>query len=204
MVLKYFDVDAPYFIMRLSSLKAHHDRGISGISSDQALEIISLLRKYGKVFITSERPLDPGLEPFRCPVRPSDIHHIISFARLFIGDSQTMAAEAGVLGTPFIRLNDFVGRIGYLNEIENEYRLGFGIRAGDSDRIFDMLEIILNTSDNDESFRLRREKMLNDKIDTAAFMTWFIENYPGSRETMRSNPAFQDNFKGENPMIVQN
>ena len=42
----------------------------------------------------------------------------MAFASLYIGDSQTMAAEAGVLGVPFVRFNDFVGRIGYLRELE--------------------------------------------------------------------------------------
>ena len=42
-------------------------------------------------------------------INPLDIHHVMSFASIYIGDSQTMAAEAGVLGTPFIRFNDFVG-----------------------------------------------------------------------------------------------
>ena len=36
----------------------------------------------------------------------------VAFASLYIGDSQTMAAEAGVLGVPFVRFNDFVGRLG--------------------------------------------------------------------------------------------
>ena len=58
-----------------------------------------------------------------------DMHHVMAFASLYIGDSQTMAAEAGVLGVPFVRFNDFVGRIGYLRELEDVYELGYGIHA---------------------------------------------------------------------------
>ena len=57
------------------------------------------------------------------------MHHVMAFASLYIGDSQTMAAEAGVLGVPFVRFNDFVGRIGYLRELEDVYQLGFGVHA---------------------------------------------------------------------------
>ena len=57
------------------------------------------------------------------------MHHVMAFASLYIGDSQTMAAEAGVLGVPFVRFNDFVGRIGYLRELEDVYELGYGIHA---------------------------------------------------------------------------
>ena len=37
-------------------------------------------------------------------IDPSDMHHALAFASLYIGDTQTMAAEAAVLGTPSIRL----------------------------------------------------------------------------------------------------
>ena len=33
-------------------------------------------------------------------IDPNDMHHILSYAHIFIGDSQTMAAEAAILGTP--------------------------------------------------------------------------------------------------------
>lgn len=54
---------------------------------------------------------------------------MMAFASLYIGDSQTMAAEAGILGVPFVRFNDFVGRIGYLRELEDKYELGYRIKA---------------------------------------------------------------------------
>ena len=62
------------------------------------------------------------------------MHHVMAFASLYIGDSQTMAAEAGVLGVPFVRFNDFVGRIGSLRELEDVYRLGFGVHASPLER----------------------------------------------------------------------
>ena len=41
----------------------------------------------------------------------------------------------------------------------------------------------------------RREKMLADKIDVTAFLVWFIDNYPGSVRTMKTNPEYQFTFK---------
>ncbi|MDD4848019.1 MAG: hypothetical protein PHR53_04550 [Bacteroidales bacterium] len=46
-----------------------------------------------------------------------------------------------------------------------------------------------------EEFQLRRQKMLADKIDVTAFFTWFIENYPKSKEMMKNNPDYQYRFK---------
>ena len=44
-------------------------------------------------------------------------------------------------------------------------------------------------------FLERRKKMLEDKIDFAAFLTWFIENYPDSGEEVRNNPDIQYNYR---------
>ena len=110
-VNKYFSADKPYFIIRFAKLTAHHDNGIEGIGTQIALKLITKLEQYGNIYITSERPLDTELEPYRIKINPIDMHHVMAFADLYIGDSQTTAAEAGVLGIPFIRFNDFVGRI---------------------------------------------------------------------------------------------
>ena len=32
-------------------------------------------------------------------------------------------------------------------------------------------------------------------IDVSAFFTWFVENYPQSREIMKNNPLYQFRFK---------
>lgn len=42
----------------------------------------------------------------------------------------------------------------------------------------------------------RRKQMLSDKIDCAQFLTYFIENYPGSAtQTRNANEAFWSRFK---------
>ncbi len=192
---KYFDVSKPYFVLRFSGLDAHHDKGVKGINDEMASKLISKLEPYGNVFITSERNLTEKLEVYRKRINPLDIHHILSFSKMYIGDSQTMAAEAGMLGTPFIRFNDFVGRIGYLNELENKYHLGFGITPRNVDDLYNQVEVLLTTENLDQVFNERRQKMLTDKIDVTAFMVWFIENYPKSVDIIKENPAYQFRFK---------
>ena len=49
------------------------------------------------------------------------------------------------LGIPFIRVNDFVGKISYLDELENYYKLGYGIIPGLEQKIIDTITKILNT-----------------------------------------------------------
>jgi predicted glycosyltransferase len=197
-VEKYFSAETPYFILRFSSLNAYHDNGIKGINTEIAQRLIDILKPHGRIYITSERELESQFEPYRIKINTLDMHHVMAFATLYIGDSQTMAAEAGVLGVPFVRYNDFVGRIGYLNELENDYHLGYGIKAsetGSADRMYKVVEDILAMPNLKEEWQTRRQKMLSEKIDYAQFLTWFIENYPESREIMKKDPNYQFRFK---------
>lgn len=195
------DTKSPYFILRFASLNAHHDDGIKGINTAIAQKLIDILAPHGTIYITSERPLEPQFEQYRIRINPLDMHHVMAFASLYVGDSQTMAAEAGVLGTPFVRFNDFVGRIGYLRELEDTYELGYGIKASAEGSV-DVLcarvqELVSIPSDKRrKTFAARRERMLSEKIDCAKFLTWFIENYPASAEQTRQGGAdFWKQFK---------
>jgi len=179
-VKKYISLDKPFFIIRFAKLTAHHDKGIRGIKSLIGQKLLELLLPHGDVYITSERDLEPEFEPFRININPLDIHHVMAFADMYIGDSQTMAAEAGVLGTPFLRFNDFVGRIGYLNELENVYRLGYGITPDNPDLLYYKIVELLKMPDRKSVFMKRKEKMLSEKIDYAEYLTKFIEGYPDS------------------------
>lgn len=194
-VKKYFNPDEPYFIIRFAKLKAHHDTGIKGITTDLAKTMINILEPHGKIYITSEREMEPFFEKFRMNINPIDIHHIMTFSSLYIGDSQTMAAEAGVLGTPFIRYNDFVGKIGYLKELEEKYELGFGFKTDQSEMMIEKLKELVKINEIKKTWIPKKEKMLSEKIDVASFMSWFIENYPSSVSVMKENPDYQYNFR---------
>lgn len=184
-VERYFPVDTKYFIIRFAQLTAHHDEGIKGIDKEIALMIIYLLLPYGKVFITSERELEVEFEAYRIKIDPKDMHHVMAYSALYIGDSQTMAAEAGVLGIPFIRFNDFVGKISYLDELENKYKLGYGIKTNNIPELYNTIKTLVSTENLKDVFQKRRKIMLAEKIDVSLFLTWFIENYPESVENIK-------------------
>ena len=194
---RYFPSDKPYFILRFAQLKAYHDIAAEarGINAEIAQHLIDLLLPHGDVYITSERVLEPQFEKYRLQINPLDIHHVLAFAKLYIGDSQSMAVEAAMLGTPSLRFNDFAGKIGVLEELEQKYGLTYGIPSSDPQRLYDQVGKLLAMPDLAETFQQRRQKMLSEKIDVAAFFTWFIENYPESKKTMRENPDYQWNFK---------
>ena len=194
-VKRYLSIDKPYFILRFAKLTAYHDRRIRGIRTEVARKIINLLKPHGNIFITSERELEPEFEKYRLNINPIDIHHVMAYSTIHIGDSQTMAAEAAVLGVPSIRFNDFVGKLGYLEELEHKYGLTFGVNPSEPEKLFQTIKKILDMPNLENIWQKRRKKMLNEKIDVTQFMTWFIENYPESVAIMEHDPSYQYKFK---------
>jgi uncharacterized protein len=159
------------FILRFAQLTAYHDVGKSGITTETAQRLVDLLSPHGEIHITSERPLEPQFERYRIQVAPADIHHALYFADMYIGDSQTMTAEAAVLGTPALRFNDFVGELSYLEELEHKYRLTFGIRTTEPERLLTLTRELLETPNLKEEWQRRRAHMLSENLDFSQFMT---------------------------------
>lgn len=179
----------PYFILRFSALSAHHDDNIVGITNELSKTIIQLLEPHGKVYVTSERELDPEFEPYRIGIHPKEMHHALHYASIYIGDSQTMAAESAVLGTPSLRFNDFVGKLGYLEELEKEYGLTYGFKTSDKEGLLNKLRDLLQAADLKSDWKAKREKMLSEKMDVAAYWTWFFTNYPASIQQSKEKEA---------------
>ena len=192
------DPEKPYFILRFASLNAHHDSGVSGISTDIARRLVDMLSPHGKIYITSERALEPEFEQYRLHINPLDIHHVMAYATLYIGDSQSMANEAAMLGVPSLRFNDFVGakKIGVMEEMEHVYGLTYGISSKEPEMLYAKVEELLAMKDLRGTFQARREKMLNEKIDVTSFLIWFIEHYPASaQEAKNADEGFWKQFK---------
>lgn len=184
-----------FFIMRFNVFKAHHDVGINGLSLEQKLRLIEILKPHGRIFITTERNIEPELKEYQLPVSPEKIHSLMAFATIFLGDSQTMTSEAAVLGIPSLRCNSFAGRISYLEEQEKKYGLTYAFTPDKFENLVVKLNEMLQTPNLKEEWQKRREVMLSEKIDVTAFWVWFIENYPQSATIMKENPAYQYNFK---------
>lgn len=184
-----------YFVMRFVALKGHHDVGNKGLSLEQKKKLVEVLSKHGRVIITAERQLEPEFEPYRLAVPAEEMHSVMYYASLYVGDSQTMTSEAAVLGVPALRCNTFVGRIAYLEEEEHQYGLTYGFTPDQFDLLVEKLESMLANPTLKEDWQKKRQKLLNDKIDVSAFFTWFVENYPDSERIMRESPDYQYRFR---------
>ena len=189
------DLSRPYVLMRFAKLNAHHDGGIVGINNEIAENIIKMLEPSYQVFVSSERELPNKMEKYRLKIDPKDIHHIMNYASIYIGDSQSMAVESAIIGVPNVRYNTFAGKIGVLNELEKKYHLTIGVHATEEDKLYKTINSIISNPNNKSEHTKNKEQFLKEKIDVTAFFTWFIENYPQSKNIMKENPDFQNKFK---------
>ena len=184
-----------YFIIRLVSLKAYHDIFMKGLSNEQLEKIIKLLETKGRVFISAERGLPIKLHKYQLKIEPEKIAHVLYYANLFIGDSQTMTSEAALLGTPAFRCNDFAGKISVMDEKEEKYGLSYNYSTKDFNKMYAKLEEVISKKNFKKEFQQKRENMLSDKIDLSKFMVWLFENYPNSISEYQKNPFIQYRFR---------
>lgn len=191
-VLTELDIcaDDVFFIMRFNVFKAYHDRGIKGLSLDQKIKLIELLAQYGKIFITTERGIEPELAEYQLNISPEKIHSLLFYATMFIGDSQTMTSEAAVLGTPAIKCNSLAGKLSVSNEIEKRYGLCFSYPPGKFNDMINKIEELLMLPNLKKEWGKKRKKMISEKIDVTSFMVWLIENYPKSLKMIKENSNY--------------
>ena len=170
--------DDKFIILRFVAWSATHDIGQKGFDSESKIKLVKELEKYAKVFITSESKLDENLEKYKISISPEKIHDVLYYAKLFIGDGATMINEASILGTPSIHISSFAETMGYLIEVEREYKLMYSFKNPDDgkNKAFELLK----TPDIKHEWAKKRENLLNEKIDVTKFMVNFIENYPES------------------------
>lgn len=180
---KYLDLNTKNFLIRLSALSAHHDVGVKGINDTQVIELISYLKQFGNIYISSERELSPGLENYRLKINPLHLHDVLSYVNLLISDSQSMSVEASLLGIPSIRISDFAGKISVLEELENEYHLTYAIKPTLFNSVIQIIQSkIFVAEDYNSIFKERRSKMLSEKEDIVPFFLETIYKVANSKD----------------------
>lgn len=180
-IIEKYHLNEPFFLIRTAKLVAFHDVNAKGISKEILSRLIYKITSFEfKVFISSESELDEEFSKYQLNIDVSDMHHVLYFANGLICDSQSMAVEASMLGVPSIRYSSFCGKISVLEELEHKYLLTKGVPSGDTNLLFNSLEVMLNEPDLKNLFKERKEKMLKDKIDVTSFMEDLLGNYPKS------------------------
>ncbi|NMP32062.1 hypothetical protein HII17_10825 [Thalassotalea sp. M1531] len=165
---KVLEIDShkPYALIRLSSMSAHHDIGESGVSSSLLSKVITKLSNGLEIVISSETNLSGKLEDLQLNCEKKEQHNILANAAILVTDSQTMAAEAAVLGVPNIRISSFAKRIGYLEALE-EMKLTKGFKPDNESGILNHINYLLNLTDSEVTAKL--DYLLKNTLDPVPF-----------------------------------
>lgn len=165
--------DEPFSLVRFVSWQAVHDSRERGLTSEQKRRLVELLQRNGRVLVSSEAPLPPDLADL-APTGPvEDIHHVLAYAQMIVGESATMSSEAAVLGVPAVFIAT-TGR-GYIDDEEKRYGLVRHFTEDEYDRAVETIEQMLADSPR-ETGRRARERLLGDKIDVTQWMIDYFES----------------------------
>ncbi len=167
-----------FIVVRFVSWRALHDAHDHGFTD--ASSLIESLRAYGKVLISSEEALPAELERYRIAAAPHQIHHLLYFARLFIGESATMASESAILGTPAAFVS--TSTRGYTNEQGTRYGLVHTFSdptRGQQLALAKALEILSDPTAQEKA-QSGRERLLADNIDVTQYLIELVESHGGS------------------------
>lgn len=183
-----------YAIVRFVAWTAHHDVGLAGMTLENKIKLVKQLSEQLKVFISSEGELPKVLQAYQINIPAQRMHDALYYAHLFVGESATMASECAVLGTPALYMNKV--RFGSTDD-----QISYGLLeqfSGSSQGQNDIITRAVDLAADDtskEKIADKQKRMLADKIDVTAFMLWFVENYPRSRDQMRKRGFSFEQFR---------
>lgn len=168
-----------FFIMRFVAFKGHHDMGQQGLTIEQKNALIELLIPHGRVIITAERAIEPEFEQFRLPVPPEEIHSLMAYSSMFLGDSQTMTSEAAVLGVPALKCNTFAGCLSVPNMLEQKYGLCYAYHPTQFKDMYNHIEHLLARRPDElkNEWQIKRHRLLADMTDPTDFFINYIEKH---------------------------
>jgi len=151
-----------FFVLRFVSWDASHDVGEKGVTDKK--ELITFLERYGRVFISSEKPLSSEFDKYRIS-EPQNMHSLLYYADLFIGEGASMASECAMLGTPAIYVNSLP--LGYIDELNKE---GLVYTILDQKKILKKVEELLKDKNLKKKFEKKRNMLLKDKMNLTEYM----------------------------------
>jgi predicted glycosyltransferase len=167
--------DEHYAVVRFVSWGAHHDVNQEGLSREAKRELVEMLSRRGDVYITAEDRLPEELEEHRLPIPPHKVHQLMYHANLYVGDSQTMATEAAILGTPAIRCNSFAGEDDMSNFVMLESKYGLLASTNDEEEALTMAKEYLNSPNIQQEWNKKRKRLGEEMIDVTSFIVKIIE-----------------------------
>lgn len=173
-----------FIVVRFVSWHASHDCFHSGLTTRKKVEFISVLSRYAKVFISSESPLPNELDSYAVRLPVENIHHLLYYATLYVGEGATMASEAAVLGTHAIYMSSLSWAT--LREQEKIYGLVFNFAEKNRlERALEKSVALLNQPNLRQEGRTKAQYLMKEMVDINERMLQLIERACLPRSTDR-------------------
>ena len=179
-----------YALIRFVSWNASHDIGHSGLDYRTKIELVRLISKHMRVFISSEKKIPDELIQYKIKISPDKMHDVLFYAALFVGEGATMASECAMLGTPAIYVNSLDA-----GTLQDQAKSGLIFSFRGSIGVIEKVHELLQISTLKEDFQYHRQQLISENIDVTAFMVWFVENYPQSAKIIHDDPNYQLVFR---------
>jgi hypothetical protein len=159
----------PFVFVRLVSWHSGHDLFDHGLTDARAA--VRRLQRHARVVLSAEGALPDDLEPLRFRGPLERVHHVLARARLYFGESPTMAAEAAMLGVPAVVVS--TSRRSYIDELGARYGLvaHFDHRTRGQREALAHAEALLRDEGSAALWQERRARMLDEQEDVAEFVT---------------------------------
>lgn len=171
-VLKKYSIDKskPFFIVRFVAWNASHDVKHYGFNFMEKVKIVNYLSSIGRVIISSEYPVEKELQEYELNIRKQDMHDLLYYSSVYIGEGGTMACESALLGTPAIYVNSI--KLGYINELSNRFNIVK--QELDFDKIITLINYYL---DNEISQKVIRGNIADYYLDITSWMLDYVKQF---------------------------
>ena len=171
-----------YVVLRLVSWDASHDIGQKGFRIDTLVNLIAELKNHARIFISAENKIPKILKKYQLSINPTEIHDVLSFAELFIGEGATMASECAIMGTPSIYINSLSA-----GTLEDQEQKGILYMYKSSNGLIEKTREILTNPKTKEEKKQKSKDLFKNKIDINIFFYWLISEYPKSVLNYKNN-----------------
>lgn len=147
----------PFIVYRMVAWGAFHDKGHTIKKEDDIRLLLTELAKICKVYVSSELPLPVDFPGIVLSTQSEQIHSVMYFAKLVIGDSGTMCSESAYLGTPSINTSS-TAKLNSVFEYFSEIRLMYLIE--ENNRIIAKAKQLIDKQLEDPIFYKQKAKTL--------------------------------------------
>ncbi len=178
-------------LLRFVSWRAHHDIGQNGLSDKVKFDLIEELKDKCNIIISSEETLPESLAKYQYKFPPDKMHSLLASIDLFIGEGATMASECVMLGTSAV----YVNSLQCTTLLEQQQKYGLVYNFATSEGVLEKVKEILSNPELSKDNQAKRATLLKDKIDLTGLLVWFVQNYPASLKTLKSDSEYQNRFK---------